>query len=85
MKRYLLFAGDSYYPGGGAADFIEDFESIDDAKAHHVRCDWFHIIDIHTGEVHETESVPRPVQHPHHSVSQYDTKWVIKPIREFCS
>ena len=69
MKRFILFAGDCYYPGGGAADFIDDYESLDDAKQCQVGCDWLHILDIHTGEVHETHC----------------GEWTIKPIRELLS
>lgn len=32
MKRYLLFAGDNYYPAGGMSDFKKDFDTISDAK-----------------------------------------------------
>jgi len=32
MKKYALFAGDNYYPDGGAGDFAGWFDSIDDAK-----------------------------------------------------
>ena len=32
MKRFLLFAGDVYYPSGGFGDFIGDFQTPDDAK-----------------------------------------------------
>tara|TARA_R110000787_G_scaffold2616_1_gene10228 strand:- start:237 stop:431 length:195 start_codon:yes stop_codon:yes gene_type:complete len=32
MKRFLLFAGNVYYPSGGFGDFIGDFEALEDAK-----------------------------------------------------
>ena len=32
MKRFLLFAGDVFYPSGGFVDFIGDFEALEDAK-----------------------------------------------------
>lgn len=52
MKRYLLFAGDTYYPGGGWTDFIGSFDSIDDAIAAtgHVQHDWWHVVDATTGK-----------------------------------
>ena len=35
MKRFLLFAGDSYYPEGGANDFKCSFETVsDEIEAH---------------------------------------------------
>lgn len=33
MKRYLLFGGNQYYPRGGAWDFVESHDTIDDAEA----------------------------------------------------
>ena len=45
--KYLLFAGENYYPSGGASDFIAAFDSVDDAKAHaeqqQYKHDWAHI------------------------------------------
>ncbi len=32
MKRYLVFAGNDFYPLGGALDFIDDFDDINTAK-----------------------------------------------------
>jgi hypothetical protein len=32
MKRYLVFFGQAYYPSGGWADFIGDFDDIEEAK-----------------------------------------------------
>lgn len=32
MKRYLVFAGDAYYPAGGWDDFREAFNTLDEAK-----------------------------------------------------
>jgi hypothetical protein len=34
MKRYFLFVFASYYPAGGWDDFVESFDSIDEAKTH---------------------------------------------------
>jgi hypothetical protein len=35
MKRFLLFAGENYYPSGGMEDFINSFDSEQEAK------DWY--------------------------------------------
>ena len=32
MKRYLLFAYDIYYPGGGQGDVVGDYETIEEVK-----------------------------------------------------
>lgn len=34
MKRYLVFAYESYYPGGGWSDFSKSFADRDEAIAH---------------------------------------------------
>lgn len=58
MKRYLLFAG-NYYEGeiGGWQDFIDIFNTVEEAKAVGKarseitgikRYDWFHVVDIQT-------------------------------------
>lgn len=52
MKRYLLFAGEHYYPEGGWADFHQDFDSLREAEdkaatfGHGI--DWWHIVDSQT-------------------------------------
>jgi len=33
MKRFLVFAGDSYYPEGGMHDFQEDFDTLEEARS----------------------------------------------------
>lgn len=35
MKRFLIFAGENYYPSGGWADFITDADSFED-----LQCRW---------------------------------------------
>lgn len=37
MSRFLLFAGDNYYPGGGVVDFKGMFETIEAAKEEHAK------------------------------------------------
>ena len=33
MKRFLLFSSQNYYPSVGFDDFVQDFDSIDEAKS----------------------------------------------------
>ena len=33
MKRFLVFAGDAYYPEGGMYDFQDDFDTLEEAKS----------------------------------------------------
>ncbi len=52
MKRYAVFMYDNYYPSGGWHDFVEAFDSIEEAKKHAVNIvkDYdfvdFHIVDL---------------------------------------
>ena len=54
MRRYLLFAGDMYYPAGGWDDFIADFDIMNEAIKTGIalkddsRCDWWKVIDTTT-------------------------------------
>ncbi len=49
--RYALFAGETYYPGGGYHDFVGAFdtleEAIDKGKSDSY-ADWWHIVDKQT-------------------------------------
>jgi len=53
MKRYLLFAGDTYYPSGGAYDFVSSHDTIEEAMAVHdpskytYSGGWANIFDTH--------------------------------------
>lgn len=61
MKRFILFAGDNYYPGGGMSDMVTSFDDLQEAKRHwdqdqaqayeYDRHDWGHILDRETGAV----------------------------------
>jgi hypothetical protein len=33
MKRFLVFAGDCYYPNAGMDDFQEDFDTLEEARS----------------------------------------------------
>ena len=65
MKRYLVFAGIDCYPGGGFNDFIESFESKQEALAKvenmvgmdapdnidtSFYCEWGQVVDQETEE-----------------------------------
>lgn len=52
--RYLLFAGEYYYPCGGWEDFAGAFASLDEAKAAKSDpdyCQWAHIVDLDAREI----------------------------------
>lgn len=44
--RYMLFAGDDYYPCGGMDDFRGHFATMTDLVKNVGRCDWFNVYDI---------------------------------------
>lgn len=51
MKRYLLFCGDNYYPGGGWEDFVGSYDDMCDAvdAVTAKNWDWYQIIDAING------------------------------------
>lgn len=60
MKRFALFAGDHYYPDGGWLDFVDSFDTAEEAlkfvvehqqtSKPHMRWDWWSAIDLTTGD-----------------------------------
>lgn len=50
MKRYLLFAGNYFYPLGGWNDFVGDYDTIEEALQYAVK-EWWHIVDSHTKSI----------------------------------
>lgn len=46
-KKFLLFAGADYYPGGGFHDLIDSFGSVDEAQAA-VSChdEWAQVVKV---------------------------------------
>ena len=53
MKRYLVFAFNTYYPLGGVEDFAGDTDTFDEALwlAAEQRRDEWNILDTETGKV----------------------------------
>lgn len=54
MKRYMLFAGDNYYPLGGMEDFVDSFDTIEETFNHPRSSNergWFHIYDLELQEI----------------------------------
>jgi len=57
IKRFLLFAGNDYYPEGGANDFKGSYDSIEDAvKAHNPKefeydGGWANIFDLENEKI----------------------------------
>lgn len=60
LKRWWVFAGDTYYPCGGMGDFRGSFDTEKDAELfvkkelgshgwHHV--DWHHVVDTQGEEI----------------------------------
>ena len=59
MKKYWVFVGESYYPGGGVSDLTGRFEKLIDAERSvydvefHEKngCGWYQIVNVESGEV----------------------------------
>lgn len=43
---YKLFAGDNHYPRGGYKDFIDSYDTLEEALEHaaNARADWWQIV-----------------------------------------
>lgn len=52
MKRFLVFAGDNYYPLGGFDDLQGDYETLEAAQfaAEALNREWAQVADTQTGE-----------------------------------
>lgn len=50
LKRFLLFSGSDYYPGGGWDDFVASFDTLEEAKDRKSHRDWNQMVDSETGE-----------------------------------
>jgi hypothetical protein len=52
VKRFVVFAGDKYYPAGGWDDHVGSFDTEAEARLvlKNAPDDWGHIIDLETGE-----------------------------------
>lgn len=55
IKRFLVFAGDTYYPTGGWSDYRCSFDTEKEALKWLARYnyDWNHIVDMQTGKTCE--------------------------------
>lgn len=58
MKRYLVFEGPSYYPGGGWHDYVGSFDDFESAmtfarakKNNYQGFGWAHVVDRETYKV----------------------------------
>lgn len=50
LKRYLLFTFSSYYPCGGAEDFVGSFDTFEEAEEN-IKDDEANILDTETGKI----------------------------------
>lgn len=58
MKKYLIFGGDIYYPGGGFKDFIHSDDNREYSIGYAIglvsgegSLDWSQVVDKKTGEI----------------------------------
>lgn len=62
MKRFLVFAGETYYPMGGWADFQKDYDTFEEASNSFTELmkteDWMHIVDSLNGQVVKSIHLP---------------------------
>lgn len=57
MKRFMVFSGSNWYPGGGSNDFVGDYDTLEVAENSLIafpelaNWDWWEIWDTDTREV----------------------------------
>lgn len=58
MKRFLVFAGSTYYPMGGWEDLITSYDTLEEALTCSALSDedWAEVVDLETGDRAYTES-----------------------------
>ena len=49
LKRFLLFAGGSYYPNGGWLDFVGSYDTFPEAEKAVPDRDWAQVVDTQEG------------------------------------
>lgn len=56
MSRYLVFAGDFYYPDGGWSDFAGIRDDVADAAClgKSTNGDWWHVVDLESMTIVES-------------------------------
>lgn len=67
MKRYLLFAGDDYYPSGGFEDFITDADSIEELQS---------LISYTCSDAGKYDYVYLQINHPAWKCSSPSDQWL---------
>jgi hypothetical protein len=61
-KRFMLFMGDGYYPLGGMEDFVNSYDSFEEARKAMDKIlvkdtrDWAHIYDTETKVIEQFRS-----------------------------
>ena len=76
MKRFFLFQMTSYYPAGGMSDFVDDFETLEEAKAegdHRLNgkhYDWVDILDTKTEKMLSKQAID-----PYHEYKTEVNEW----------
>jgi len=60
MKRFMIFAGENYYPSGGMNDFVGEFDTISQCiiRLSKRRADWWNILDTQTKQVYNNYQAP---------------------------
>jgi hypothetical protein len=58
MLRFLLFTGDTYEERGGLNDMKGRYSTLKDVAIYALewRCDWWHILDVETGDEYNNDS-----------------------------
>jgi hypothetical protein len=77
VRRYLLFAGEHYYPQGGAEDLVGDFDTLEEAwgAAPYIGNQWRQVLDLETGEKHACPELERLEKNAeYHGITVYEAE-----------
>jgi hypothetical protein len=66
MKKYLLFAGENYYPKGGMNDFKGSFDTVEESENEYYTnevqrynsWEWYQIVDSETLDIVKQDGSP---------------------------
>jgi hypothetical protein len=84
VARYILFAGEDYYPKGGAHDIVGGFNDLGEAIAAGRACEqeWWHLLDTEKGDIYTADKAKEPPRDPYEDKDPSLTKRLQEMLAE---